>query len=120
MAAAGTTSLATGTFYKVDEKGAGKVTLFDQADGRYSVRLDDFFVTPNTHLQLRLSTADAPKTSQEYLAGRSQLLTVMDVTAGSINYTAPVGVDPTEFRSVVIWCPPTNSAYAAASLKRDP
>lgn len=117
MSAAGTTTLSAGSFYKVDETGTGKVTVFDQADGGYSVRLDDFFVTPNTHLQLRFSTAEEPRTSAEYLAGRSQLLTVMDVTAGSLNYPLPLGVEPGQFRSVVIWCPPTNSAYAAASLK---
>lgn len=117
MTSPGATAIATGTFYKLDRTAVGRVTIFDQADGRYTVRLDDFFVSPDAQLQLRLSTAEEPKTSAEYLAGRSQLLTVLDVTAGSLNYLPPVGVDPTEFRSVVIWRPPTNSAFAAATLE---
>ncbi len=117
MTSPGASAIATGSFYKVDQTAVGRVTIFDQADGRYTVRLDDFFVSPDTQLQLRLSTAEEPKTAEEYLAGRSQLLTVLDVTAGSLNYLPPVGVDPTEFRSVVIWRPSTNSAYAAATLE---
>ena len=117
MTSPGGSAIATGSFYKVDRTAVGRVTIFDQADGRYTVRLDDFFVSPDTQLQLRLSTAEEPKTSEEYLAGRSQLLAVLDVTAGSLNYLPPVGVDPTEFRSVVIWRPPTNSAFAAATLE---
>lgn len=117
MTAGGTTALATGTFYRIDRSAAGSVTIFDQADGRYSVRLQDFFVSPNSQLQLRLSPLKAPNTTEEYLSDRSQLLTVLDVTAGSLNYTAPVGVDPTGFRSLVVWDPSANSAYAAARLQ---
>ena len=117
MTAPGTKALAAGSFYKVDRVGTGDLTIYDQADGRYSVRLDDFWSTPTASLQLRLSTAESPKTTAEYLSSRSQLLTVLDVTAGSLNYTAPAGVDPPEFRSVVIWNPSDNSAYAAARLE---
>lgn len=117
MAAAGTTTVATGSFYKLDQSGTGKLTIYSQADGRYSVRLQDFWVSPKSSLQLRLSTARSPQTSEEYLSGRSQLLASMDVTAGSLNYVAPSGVEPGDFQSVVIWSPSTNSAYAAAILK---
>lgn len=82
MTASGTKVVGTGSFYKVDKVGAGRVTLYDQADGRYSVRLDDFWVTPNAALQLRLSTAALPKSTEEYLASQSQLLTLLDVTVG--------------------------------------
>lgn len=117
MTAPGTSALASGSFYKVDRVGAGRLTLYEQADGGYSVRLEDFWVTPRTALQLRLSTAPSPRTSEEYLGARSQLLAVLDVTAGSLNYSAPVGVDPTGFRSVVVWSPSDNSAFAAARLE---
>ncbi len=117
MTAAGTRAIATGTFSKIDRTGAGVVTLFDQADGRYAVRLEDFFVSPSSQLQLRLSTLESPRTTEEYLGARSQLLALLDVTAGSLNYTAPVGVDPSDFRSLVIFDPSANSAYAAATLE---
>ncbi|HUP70082.1 MAG TPA: hypothetical protein VM142_09750 [Acidimicrobiales bacterium] len=117
MTASGAKALATGSFYKVDRVGAGEVTIYEEPDGGYSVRLEDFWVTPKSSLQLRLSTAERPRSTKEYLSGDSQILSVMDVTAGSINYVPPVGVDPVEFRSVVIWSPLDNHVYAAATLE---
>lgn len=116
MTAPGTTTLSEGSFYNIDRIATGKVTIYSQADGGYSVRLDDFWVSPSSALQLRLSEARAPESSADYLAGGSQLLAALDVTAGSLNYPAPVGADPTQFQSVVVWNPSTSSAYGAASL----
>jgi len=120
MTAAGAATFATGSFYRIDKTGTGKVTIYRQADGRYSIRLDDFFVTPNTDLQLRLSTLEHPLSSEEYSKARSELVAVMDVTAGSLNYTVPEGLDPAQFKSVVIWCAPVLSAYAGATLVTAP
>lgn len=117
MTAAGARTVGTGSFYRIDRTGTGKVTIYRQPDGRYAVRLDDFFVSPTADLELRLSTLEAPRTSEEFIAARSELVSMMDVTAGSLNYTVPAGVDPTKFKSVVIWCAPINSAYAAATIE---
>lgn len=117
MTAPEATVLATGSFYKVDRVGAGDVTIYEQPDGRLAVRLEDFWVTPRSSLQLRLSAAEAPRTTKEYLGAESQILAVMDVTAGSLNYLPPGGVDPVGFRSVVIWSPSENQVYAAAPLE---
>lgn len=117
MTAPGAAVLATGSFYKVDRVGAGRVTIYEQADGRLAVRLEDFWVTPKSSLQLRLSTAESPRTTREYLAGDSQLLATIDVTAGSLNYFPPGGVDPGQFGSVVVWSPSDNHVYAAAPLE---
>jgi hypothetical protein len=116
MTAAGAETVGAGAFYNIDKTGTGKVTIYRQADGKYSVRLDDFFVSPTSDLELRLSTLPNPRSSQDFANASSALVVVMDVTAGSLNYPVPAGVDPTKFKSVVIWCAPVNSAYAAASL----
>lgn len=116
MTASGARVAASGTMYNIDKTGMGKATLYRQADGRYSVRLEDFFVSPNVDLELRLSTLDAPHGSQEFANAPSELVATMDVTAGSVNYTVPAGVDPTKYKSLVVWCVPIKSAYAAASL----
>jgi hypothetical protein len=109
-------AVSAGSFYNIDNTGTGKATLYRQADGRYAVRLDDFFVTPNADLELRLSTLDAPHSSADFAKAPNELVVVMDVTAGSLNYLVPAGLDPTKFRSVVVWCSPISSAYTAASL----
>jgi len=116
MTAAGAATVSGGSFYNIDKTGTGKVTVYRQADGKYALRLEDFFVSPNSDLELRLSTLDTPRSSQEFANNPSELVVVMDVTAGSLNYAVPAGVDPTKFKSVVVWCKPINSAYAAASL----
>lgn len=117
MTAPGARPVATGSFYKVDRVGAGTVTIYEQADGRYLVRLEDFWVTPRSSLQLRLSTAAGPRTTREYLGAESQILAPIDVTAGSLNYVPPGGVDPSAFRSVVVWSPLDDHVYAAARLE---
>ena len=117
MTAPGASAVGAGSFYKVDRVGAGTVTIYEQADGRYSVRLEDFWVTPKSSLQLRLSAAASPVTTKDYLGAPSQLLAAMDVTAGSLNYSPPGGVDPADFRSVVVWSPLDNHVYAAARLE---
>jgi hypothetical protein len=116
MTAPGTAVVAKGTFYNVDKTGTGRLTLYRQADGRYSLRLSDFFVSPSVDLQLRLSILEDPHSSKEFMDAQSELVATMDVTAGSLNYTVAASVDPTKFRSIVIWCMLTSSAYAAATL----
>jgi hypothetical protein len=39
------------------------------------------------------------------------------VTAGSLNFMVPAGVGPNQYRSVVVWCPLIDSAYAAVTLR---
>ena len=116
MTAPGASKLASGSFYDIDRTGTGRVTLYRQADGAYSFRLEDFFVSPTEDLELRLSPLEAPRNSEEFMRSPSELVVRLDVTAGTMNYPVPAGVDPTRFRSVVVWCGPINSAYAAATL----
>lgn len=118
MIAPGATVVARGSVYGIDRSGTGSVIIYREADGGHSIRLEDFFVTPNVDLELRLSLLASPQDSESVDSAPSELVTVMDVTAGSLNYAVPDTVDPTRFRSVVIWCEPIVSAYAAAGLER--
>ncbi len=121
MTAEGASVVAAGSFHKVDRVGVGRLRIFEQAGAGLSVRLDDFWVTPKAALQLRLSTSESPESSEDYLRSDSQLLAVLDVTAGSLNYKVPSGgAGPEDFRSVVIWSPLEKSVYAAARLEQSP
>lgn len=120
MSAPGASTIATGTFYRVDQVGTGRVTIFHLADGSYALRLEGFYVTPNTELEVRLSSLAAPHDSNQFAASPQASVTSLDVTAGSLNFTVPPGVDPTRYHSVVIWCQLTHNAYAAASLTPTP
>ncbi len=117
MTAPGTQTVASGEFYRIDQAETGTVTVYQLEDGSHAVRLDNFFVTPNVDLEIRLSPLEAPQTTAEYMSQPAALVAPLDVTAGSMNFVVPADVDPGQFGSVVIWCPLIDSAYAAASLE---
>ena len=108
--------LADGTFYGVDQAGSGRVTLYRLPDGGRALRLDPFQVTNNSDLFVWLSEADAPKTSKEALESPHVEIARLTATAGAQNYVIPADVAAGRVRSVVIWCEPVRTAYAAASL----
>ena len=116
MTAPGASMAATGTLYRIDQVGTGTITFYRLADGSYALRLDKFFVTANVDLEIRLTPLAAPHSTEQYLAAPSVLVAPLDITVGSLNFAVPAGVDPTQYRSVVIWCPLITSAYAASSL----
>ncbi|MEX2289055.1 MAG: DM13 domain-containing protein [Mycobacteriales bacterium] len=110
-------AVVSGSFYRVDQVGTGSATIYRLPDGRYALRLEDFFVTANVDLELQLSTLEAPRTTEQIRDARSPTLASLDVTAGALNFVLPAGLDPTRYRSLVIWCELTSNAYAAARLQ---
>lgn len=116
MTAPGATAVFTGTFYAVDQDGHGTVTIYRLADGSYALRLDNFFVSPNTGLQIQLSSAAAPHSDSDVQGSQTAVVADLNQTAGSMNFTVPSNVDPTKYRSVVIWCINLRTAYSAAPL----
>lgn len=120
MTAAGSKTAATGSFYRIDQVGRGRVTIYRLANGRYALRLRNFYVTANIDLEIRFHPLRKPRTTRQYLSAPSKFVAPLDVTTGSMNFLVPAGVDPRRYRSVVIWCPLITSAYAAATLNHRP
>ena len=116
MTAPGAAPLARGNFYRIDQNSNGQVTAYRLPDGSHALRLDEFYVTPNSDLEILLSPLAAPRTTDEIAKSRYARVARLDITTGSLNFTVPPGVDPAQYRSVVIWCERLYSAYAAASL----
>ena len=63
-----------------------------------------------------MNSLEAPHSTDEVAHATSKSVVSLDVTAGSMNFTVPPGINPTQYRSVVIWCDRLYSAYAAATL----
>ena len=57
--------MATGTFYRIDQFGDGTVTIYRLANGSYALRLENFYVTPNTDLEVQLNSLEAPHSTDE-------------------------------------------------------
>ena len=108
--------VADGGFYGIDQEGTGTAELWRLPDERWALRFEPFFVTPNTDLFVWVSETKAPKTSKEALQSNHRQIAELTATAGSQNYLLPEDVDRSRIRSVVIWCEPVRTAYAAATL----
>lgn len=116
MRGPGATRIATGRFERIDQTGQGRLVLYRLADGRRALRLSGFYVSPNVDLELRLSPLPRPRSTREFLSAPSALVAPLPITTGSLNFVLPDDVDPARYRSLVVWCPPQRSAYAAATL----
>ncbi len=108
--------LADGTFYGIDQEASGTAALHRLPDGQRVLRLDPFVVTANTDLFVWLSEAEAPKTSEEAFRSDHVQIDRLKATAGPQNYVLPADVATDRIRSVVVWCEPVRTAYAAATL----
>ena len=53
---------------------------------------------------------------REALESDHRQIAELTATAGPQNYLLPEDVDSSRIRSVVIWCEPVRTAYAAATL----
>jgi hypothetical protein len=108
--------LADGSFSGVEQAGSGTATLFRLPGGGRALRLDPFLVTANTDLFVWASEAEAPRTSADALHAPHVQLEALKATAGAQNYVLPTSLSVDRIRSIVIWCEPVRTAYAAAPL----
>lgn len=118
MQAADTAVVARARLYDVDRRGEGTVTIYRTAAGAFEMRLEDFWVSPDVDLEVRLSELPAPATTAEVAAAPFEQVAFLPATSGAMNLRLPDGVDLDRYASVVIWCQPLRVAYAAATLER--
>lgn len=110
---------AAGAFSGVEQEGMGAAVVFELPDGRRALRLDPFFVTPDDDLFVWVTEAEAPRTSADALFAPHVQLAPLKATAGPQNYLLPPELPLERVRSIVIWCEPVRTAYAAAPLRRE-
>lgn len=112
------TVLANAAMYDVDRQGEGTVRIVVLPDGRRVLRLDDFFVSINSDLEIWLSEHPHPETTPEAASAGHHQVSFLKATVGDMNYELPPEVDLERYQSIVIWCELTSNAYAAATLQR--
>lgn len=110
--------VAEGRFYGIDEQGEGTVAVSRLPDGSAMVSLEDFYVTPNVDLELRLSTLERPRSTRQVVEAPFEDVRLLTATAGTMHFRVPRSALDAGVRSIVIWCEATRNAYAAASLRR--
>lgn len=110
--------LGTAKVYNVDREGEGTAKLYELPNGTRLIRLEDFFVSLNSDLELRLSELANPKTTDEAATAPFKVVAPLKATIGTMNYEVPKDIDVSKYQSIVIWCEITRNAYAAATIQR--
>ena len=102
----------TGAFSGADEFhfGRGTARLIETASGRFVVRLESFEVRNGPDLFVYLSPSATGYDEGAVELGR------LKADRGNQNYEIPDGIDPSAFRSVVIWCRQFSVLFATAPL----
>jgi hypothetical protein len=91
--------------------GRGTATLMETAPGEWTIRLDDFSVRNGPDLFVYLSPS-----KRDYADGALEVAK-LKATDGSFNVPLPDGADPTDMRSVLIWCKQFSHLFAWATLE---
>jgi hypothetical protein len=110
--------LGTARVHNVDRDGEGTAKIYELANGTRLIRLEDFFVSINSDLELRLSELANPTSTDEAATAPFKVVAPLKATVGTMNYEVPKDIDLARYQSIVIWCEITRNAYAAASIQR--
>jgi hypothetical protein len=96
-------------------KGSGVATLYEAPDSSYLLRFDDFTSTNGPDLHVLLSPNAAP--NDHASLGQYLDLGALKGNIGDQNYTLPADFDPSQYKSVVIYCLPFQVIFATAALE---
>ena len=110
--------VGTARVHDVDKDGEGTARIYEMPNGTRMIRLEDFFVSINSDLELRLSESPDPKSTDDAVKSPWKLVSMLKATVGNMNYEVPNDIDLSRYRSIVIWCEITRNAYAAAPIER--
>lgn len=107
------TTVASGEFEGTDEFhfGRGTAAIVEVGPGRYHLRLDDFSVRNGPDLFVVLSP------DPDGYADDALEVGVLKATDGSFGYDLPDGIDPSRFRSALIWCKQFSHLFAVAAFE---
>lgn len=104
------TTLKTGQFSGTDDFhfGHGTASIVEVEPGRFHLRLAEFSVRNGPDLFVYLSP------DRNGFADDAVELGKLKATDGSFGYDLPDGVDPSRFRSALIWCKQFSHLFAVA------
>ena len=110
--------LARGEFNELDaiHKGSGDAIIATLEDGMNILRLENFSVTNGPDLFVYLSVNANPSSGAEVTTGGYNLGR-LKAPEGAFNYEIPADVDPTAYKSVVIYCKAFSTLFSVATLQ---
>ena len=111
-------TLAQGTFGERSHPGEGTALVLNDGSEQRFLRFEDDFATDNgPDLFVYLTTADADSPADDFgVDGQFVSLGRLSGNVGSQNYEIPIGLDLSEFDTVVVWCDRFSVAFTTADL----
>lgn len=106
-----------GEFHGADKahKGEGTAEIVKTASG-WEARLTRFSTTRGPDLEVWLVAHPDPKSQSDVTKSKYVSLGRLKSFSGDQSYALPAGVDPAEFKSLVIWCEDFSVLFASAPL----
>ncbi len=111
-------SIATGKFTGTDDshKGEGRALIVQLPTGQRFLRFEEFKVTNGPDLYVYLSGHPSPRNRTQLHDGGAFEVALLKGNIGNQNYELPATVDPTKYKSVVIYCKRFSVLFASAEL----
>jgi Electron transfer DM13 len=110
----------TGTFHGKVHQTSGRASVYQQADGKYLLRLTNFKTSngPDVHVIL-VATKDAADDAN-FLTSKTEKIELgkLKGNEGDQNYEIPAGTDLSKFQTVSIYCERFNANFGAAPLEK--
>lgn len=111
-------ALRQGSFRSLEHETTGKAMLLELADGSRVLRLEDLATSNGPELVVMLSATPAAEPSwTAFDDGDNVVLAPLKGNLGSQNYPIPRDVDPSRYRSAVVWCRRFSVGFGVAPLE---
>lgn len=117
---ASVTTLSRGRFASLEHETRGTALVVELADGSRFVRLEDLDTSNGPDLRVMLSSVEPQEDWYVYDDGALLDLGALKGNVGSSNYEIPDDVDPSEFRSIVVWCRRFSVGFGVAPVEIAP
>jgi hypothetical protein len=108
--------LAKGEFHNADKAGKGTATVYQLADGKRVLRLNNFETDNGPDLHVRLIAADDAKDTASVAKADFVEVAKLKGNKGAQNYELPEKLDLGKYRVVSIWCNRFSVNFAVAPL----
>ena len=109
--------VAMGTFHAVDGTAKGTIALFHNADGTFTITLEDFTIDSVAHTDVILVTNKDVTKDGDVDKTKIVDLGPLKGTSGMQDFAVPASADAMTYHTVVLWDTAMAHAIAAAPLQ---
>src|SRR2546430_6557328 len=113
-------TLFTGKFHGKVHATSGRVTVYQEADGKLVLRLTNFKTSNGPDVHVILVTTKDAMDDANFLKDNTDKVELgkLKGNEGDQNYEIPAGTDLTKFRTVSVYCERFNANFGAAPLEK--